>query len=507
MKRILKVVLCFVIGLSLNLPAAVFAKQGDSGYEGGVSSGEAPGKTVMQYQEVCFITGEPLVFDGTLTVKQSVKQDSVTTTYRYVLTNKEKAATLNRTLILSTKQVKKPNGQTVEETVLTGKPTETIAVDGKRYTLRSYDFSKSNIKDPKPAVNYFAGNTWGKKVFQTGTTSGDTVTVEATGSYYGYDQYWGTAEAQTINYIIQAEELSNGRMETWGGTATVTLSSTTSKQLKYVENEPQIISFEGGYVQTQFNSSIMEYTAQLPEFDAKGVATDRIIKTSNTLKLESFPQQTRLPVQNISHLRGHWAEQDIKAMYSLEIFKEDSSVFNPNEYITKAEFIAAMVEAAKEVPGTSDTKTTKVTGSKSKKEEVVSPFSDVPVTDKYFAQIDSAFKRGMVQGRGDGTLGADEYLNMADAITMFIKSIGLEGIAPGLYPVTTFKDNDEIPDYARRAAYVGQKIGLVKGDERGYLNPAQKLTKGQAAAMINRFIVYMREDIRKDYRERIVAYK
>ena len=510
MKRIFKLALCLTVAVGLHLPVAVQAKQGDSGYEGGISSGEAPGKTVMQYQEVSFVTGEPVVFDGTVVVKRSTKQDLVTTTYTYSLKNMEKQATLTRILNYSTKITKKPNGQTVEETTLTGKPSEIVRIGGKTYTLTNYDFSKSNLIDPRPAVNYFAGNTWGKKEYQTGTTEGTTVTVEATGNYYGYDQYWGTAEAQIINYIVQAKDVADGQTEAWGGTASVTVSSTTSKRVKYVENDPQVISFEGGYVQSQFNSSIMEYTSRLPEFDSKGIATDVILETRNTLKLESFPQQKRLPVPDISHLRGHWAEEDIKTMYSLEIFKEDSTSLNPDEYITKAEFIAAMVEAAKEVPKdtTATTGPTRpVTGTKPKKEEIVSPFTDVPVDSKYFTQIDSAYKRGMVAGKGDGTFGAEEHLTMADAITVFIKAIGLESIAPGLHPVTTFKDNDQIPDYARRAAYVAQKIGLIKGDTRGYLNPDQRLTKGQAAAMINRFISYMREDIRKDYRERIVAYQ
>lgn len=500
--------LSLAVVMAMNLPVAVQAKQGDSGYEGGISSGETSNKT-MQYQEMCFITGEPLLFEGTLAIKKSAKQDSVTTTYTYSLKNNEKKALLTRTLNVSTKITKKANGQTVEETTLTGKPSEMVRIDSKVYTLSNYEYSRSNIIDPRPAINYFAGNTWGRKTYQSGTTTSEIIKVEATGSFYGYDQYWGTAEAQTINYVIQTEKTEAGSTESWGGTAAVTLSSTTAKQLKYMENEPQVISFEGGYVQNQFNSSIAEFAAQLPEFDSKGNATDHIVETSNTFKQESFPQQKRLPIHDLSHLRGHWAEEDIKAMYSLEIFKEDSTSFNPQEYITKAEFIAAMAEAAKEVPKDTDSssKTPKLpTSSKGKKEEIVSPFTDLPVSHPYFSQIDNAYKRGIITGKGDGTFGMNEDLTMADAVTVFIKSIGLESLAPGPYPVTTFRDNDEIPEYARRAAYVAQRIGLVKGDSRGYLSPNQRLTKAQAAAMINRFIGYMREDIKKDYRDRIMSY-
>jgi len=48
-------------------------------------------------------------------------------------------------------------------------------------------------------VDYFAGNLWGKKTYRTGTgaNSGE-VTVEISGDYYGYNQIWGTVEAQVL---------------------------------------------------------------------------------------------------------------------------------------------------------------------------------------------------------------------------------------------------------------------------------------------------------------------
>ncbi|GAE88708.1 hypothetical protein [Acetivibrio straminisolvens] len=82
----------------------VYAREGDGGYEGGISSGEAPGKTSFEYKEVCFITGEPVVFEGTLTVKKTLKQDKttgknvITSNYTYNLKNLEKDATLTRFL-------------------------------------------------------------------------------------------------------------------------------------------------------------------------------------------------------------------------------------------------------------------------------------------------------------------------------------------------------------------------------------------------------------------------
>jgi N-acetylmuramoyl-L-alanine amidase len=89
---------------------------------------------------------------------------------------------------------------------------------------------------------------------------------------------------------------------------------------------------------------------------------------------------------------------------------------------------------------------------------------------------------------------------------VFIRCLGLESLAPNPNGVTVFKDNDDIPQNAREAVFVAHRIGLIQGDEKGYLRPNEKITKGRLAALLNRFINYMRYDIRRDYRERIVNF-
>ena len=513
-RNILKYILVVLVTFNINM-GIVHARMGDSGYEGGISSGEAPDKTSLDYKEVCFITGKPIELKGTLTIKKTKKQDKatgrdiVTSNYTYKLDNQEKEATLTRTLSYNTILTKKENGQTIEETSLNTRPNEVIKVGNTTYTMRNYDLSRSDIIDSKPAVDYFAGNLWGRKTYQTGTTtSGGTVTVEVSGDFYGYNQYWGTTETQVLNYIIQAETNNGDNIDKWGGTASVSLSTTTAKQIKYIENEPETISFEGGFVQTQYNSSVMQYTARMPEFDSQGISTERIIETRDNLKLESFPVNTRLIVPELGHLRGHWAENDIKMLFSLEIFKENAGSFNAKEIMTRAEFAEAIVLAAREVPEDPALTTTRTvrTGKKTI-EDAISPFMDVSTESKYFENINNAYKRGMISGIGNDRFAPESYLSMADAITIIIRVLGLEGLAPENGAQTTFRDNDNIPQYARKSVYVAQRIGLVLGDDRGYFKPGDFLTKDRAAVVINKFINYMREDIKKDYRERIVNYQ
>lgn len=507
MKIFRRLITLLVLLILSSIPAMAFAREGDCGYEGGIASGEAPGKTVFQYSEACFISGQPIIFKGNLTIKKSLKQSMISTTYTYDLKNTDKNATLKRTLIYNTKLTQKDNKQTVEETSLSGKPVETIKIDNETYTLSSYDFSRSNLIDTKPAVNYYAGNISGKKIYKAGTASG-TVTVDITGKFYGYDQYWGTAEVIELNHVVQSEKKNGAKTEKWGGTSSVKVSSTISKQIKYDENVPEEISFSGGYVQVQSNSSVLEYSSRLPEFDANGAASDNMVTAGDSLKIETFPVQTRLPVPNLNHLKGHWSVNDIRTLYSLEVFKGKDSIFNPARYMTRSEFADAIVRAAKEVPAdpmlTSKAVTT-ASKNKSQKQEV-SLFDDVSTDNVYFNSIDSAYKRGIINGKGDNVFAPDDYITVAEALTIFVRALGLEGLAPSNGALTSFRDNDKIPAYARNAASVAERIGLIYGDDRGYLNPGEKLSNARAAALLNRFIVYMRDAIKKDYRDKVLSF-
>ncbi len=511
MKRIFKTTICILIAtvMLLTAPAGiVLAREGDSGYEGGISSGETAGKTIFDYQEVCFITGEPIVLKGTLKITKQLKSDKITSTYTYTLKNIDKGAALTRILYFTTTLTTKENGQIVETTALTKAGTETIKIGDTTYTLKKdYDFTRTCLVDPQPAVNYYAGNIWSKKVYTTGATaSGGTVTIEATGSFYGYDQYWGTTEFESINYIIESEKRESGAADKWGGTARVNLSSSTTRQLKYIENEPEEISFEGGYLQSQYNQNILEYSSRLPEFDTKGISTDKTQSYSGSLEIETFPVQTRLPATDLSSIRGHWAEDEIKLMFGLEVYGGSGSSFKPDQYITRAEFAAAITKAAREVPADPALASRVATTRTTKKTTVISPFDDVSIDNMYFEQINSAFKRGLIAGKGEYTFGPNESITLADALTIFIRALGLESMAPSPVAVTSFRDNGSIPASARNAAYVAEKIGLIQGDTKGYLKPNERLTKARTAVLIKRLINYMQDGLQEEYGSRMVNY-
>lgn len=502
-------ILSIILIIAINYISLGHAWQGNSGYEGGISSGYMPDKTRYDYEEVVFISGEPIVMRGTVTVQKSLRTNTnqnteiLTTLYNYDLRNVQKNATLRRTLNHETTIRRTSNGQVIETTKLTGNPVEIVRIGNIIYNLRSYDYTSTNIVDRKPAINYYSGNIIGKKTYAVNGLGSGSITVQVTGEFFGYNQYWGSTEAQVLNYVIEADEIKNGVSDKWGGTARVNLSTSTTKKVQYIENRPDVISFSGGYVQNQYNNSVLEFRASLPEFDSRAVSTDRILEKRESLQIESFPTSERLIVPNTNHLRGHWAENDVKALYSLEIFKGDASTFIPEQLMRRDEFAAAIVNAAKEVPIEPVFQNNRNANGNT---TATNNFIDVEYDNQYSDSINEAYRRGLLKGRGNSVFSPEDYLIMADAIVVLIHALGLEALAPQDAAVTTFLDNDQIPSYARRAVYVAQNIGLVVGDERGYLNPMERLTKARASVIINKLIDYMREGIRQDYRERILNY-
>jgi len=206
-------------------------------------------------------------------------------------------------------------------------------------------------------------------------------------------------------------------------------------------------------------------------------------------------------------LRGNWAEEPVKILFSLEVLSGSGENFNPAKYVTRREFTAMIVRAIKDIPEDPDltTRTVTSTASRSKLPEI-SPFADVNTDDSYYDEIKTASMRGIIQGTGLTYFSPERHITSAEAVTMIIRSIGLEGLASYPYAITQFADNDDIPSYARNAAAVAFRIGLVEGDNRGNFLPNENLTYERASALIYRLIKYMGEELVKDYRERMLDF-
>lgn len=505
--RILLTIL--IMATILMMPFQALAAEGAMGYEGGISVENKTKKDEYQYSEMCFVTGKPFLLSGTLTIKKTDKNGTVNSTYTYKLSNTDNAAAMNRVVMYTTIRETKSNGQIVETTKLSRTPTEVITIGNTSYKIKDSSFSRSMLTDPKAAINYHAGEFSEEKTYTIGTAVSNPSTVKVTlsGRIYAYDQYWSSIQTQKINVSVETEIKNATKPTRWGGFAEVVVSSATRQQIQYAENEPTQISFEGGYVQSRWTESTLDYSARFPEFDKSGNPTDVLKSFSDTKSLSTSPELSRLIVPDIKHLSGYWAEEPISILFGLEIIQGSGSGFKVNKYVTRREFVGMLIRSLKEIPKDPNVKTavTPVKKTSSKTPEI-SPFKDVLTTDPYYKEIKLAYQKGIVKGDGKANFSPNAYVTQAEAVKMIVSALGLENLAP--YPETTtpFADNDLIPSYVRNAATVAHDLGIIAADEKGNFNPSAKLTNDNTANMIFDLILYMGDELIKDYRDRIIEF-
>ncbi|MEN8906286.1 MAG: S-layer homology domain-containing protein, partial [Clostridiales bacterium] len=334
-----------------------------------------------------------------------------------------------------------------------------------------------------------------------GTNLGN-VTVDITADIYGYNQYWSNTETILYKYLINGENIIDNASDKWGGEVDLTTSSSVSNELVYMKNAPEIISFTGGYINRQYNNNILEYTSSLPEFDQNNRATDLINKKHESYTIDSYPKQQRLMSVDFSELRGHWAELDIKKLFGLEVLTKVNN-FKAEKTTTRGEYITRVYNCAKEIPIDPLFKKNKDNENKNIKYE--SPFKDVPNNHPDIKEIVESFNRGIIEGNGDGYFGLDENLKFIDAVVILVRVMGLDKIN-SLGRNVYFKDESDIPFYAKNAVNIAYRIGLIKGDNYGYLKPQEKLTNARSSALLVRFIDYLSEGIKDDYRDGILTY-
>lgn len=504
-------------------PGISFAWRGDSGYEGGISQTpmNVDSKSTYKYQEICFLSGKPVILNANLKISKTPPKDNkknntqtITTTYTYTADPANKNATLARTLVFDTTILINPNGQKSETTKLS-KATETITINGTTYTCNNsptktnYLLTKPVLYDVKPAVNYFFGDGMEtQKTYTvmsgstTSTGTSDTITVSASGKNKGYEQYWSSVETQILHQTLTYCK-AGGKPEQVG-VADIQITATSTTTLKYYKNDDTPMSLLGGYVQTQYNENILKYSADLVELDKNKAATSKINKYIDSIKLESFRESTPLASPPLNKIRGHENEEAMLLMFGLGAYREPPT-FYPEEYISRAEFIDAFVNVAKEVP-IDPFFIKKITATKTKVVKEVSPFSDVSLNHPLYSSISSAAKRGIITGNKQSIFRPDTKVTKAEAVIMIINSLGLQDTAPNPTAVTSFRDNDTIASYARPAVYVAEKLNLIEADSKGNFNPSSWLTKAEAAELMKRYIDYMSQDMREDYMERLTNY-
>lgn len=503
MRRVLLIVL--LAGIML-CPLPALAVPPD--YAGGINN-------EYQYEEIVFLSGEPIKFMGSCDVSEKGNGDLKSISYKFSLEPEDKGieGKLDRRVTYETVYSKyAEQGQTTGQTTVKS-CRETVEIGDDKFVLEDYQFSGSDVIDNRPASDFNSGTLVARKYYLINKDEG-TALLDISGGTSGYSNFWGRTETQILDYTLRVDRtvvLSNEegdeedtRKVSWEGSARVLVSDSTRKSLLYSANNATLSTIPGGHMVVTDREMFSRYDYNLPRMNDGAPSGSSRDKGQIELNTEMLPQVARLIIPKFRDIGGHWAEEDIRRLYSLNVFEGDSPFFLPDTPMSRADFIMAMVKSCN-IQVQAEQNSRSRFGSRTKTQET-SPFRDVPVTDPRYTSIKAAVERGLIKGSTTGYFMPEQSLTRAQAVTILIRALGFEHNAPAPGYSTQYSDDASIPDWARDSIYVASNIGLIEGNGNR-IYPERVMTRAEASAMLVRFLNFLERDLQEDYREDIVLYQ
>jgi hypothetical protein len=170
---------------------------------------------------------------------------------------------------------------------------------------------------------------------------------------------------------------------------------------------------------------------------------------------------------SVTDIKGHWAERQIGVWVDkgLIIGYEDGS-FNPNNSITRAEFIAL------------------INRSFGFSEEAAISFSDVASSNWAYSEVAKAVKAGYITGYEDGTVGASKPISRQEVAVIVDRLLGLTHSQSA---ASSFTDSDSIALWAKGSVDAAVVKGILQGyAEDNSFKPGNSTTRAEAVVTLDR---------------------
>jgi uncharacterized protein YjdB len=171
---------------------------------------------------------------------------------------------------------------------------------------------------------------------------------------------------------------------------------------------------------------------------------------------------------SFNDVKQAWAKEPIETLAAREIVSgSGNGNFKPDGKVTRAEFIAMLINMFDLADGTAAT-----------------TFSDVGSDKWYYEAIASAQQLGIIQGKPNGSFGANEEISRQDMAVMAYKAAQIAQLELTGQGNPEFKDNASISGYAQTAVAALSQAKVVNGMGNGAFAPQAPATRAQAAVMI-----------------------
>ncbi|WEK54391.1 MAG: fibronectin type III domain-containing protein [Candidatus Cohnella colombiensis] len=174
---------------------------------------------------------------------------------------------------------------------------------------------------------------------------------------------------------------------------------------------------------------------------------------------------------------GHWSQVGLEVLISRHFIEGmGNNTFQPERKITRAEItrlLVSLLKGLRKVPPNGNAMT----------------FQDVDSDAWYYESVMEASRMGLVQG-DKGRFRPNDPVTREELAVLFGRVLGIveEDPEAGNIPVRSFKDEQDISNWAREAMAIAVAKGLIQGSDDQKLHPKSFASRAQAAIMFYRLL-------------------
>lgn len=162
----------------------------------------------------------------------------------------------------------------------------------------------------------------------------------------------------------------------------------------------------------------------------------------------------------------HWAYESVMNLVEKQVVSGyDDNTFQPNNHVTREEFIKMLLLATDNYSS-----------------GYTSEFSDVAKDSWYYTYVSCAYEKEIVQGVAKDLFGSGVRISRQDAAVMICRALGIEAETVN---ETAFPDFENISAYAQKAVYTLYEMGVIDGDDEGYFNPKNHITRAEVSKILS----------------------
>ena len=219
--------------------------------------------------------------------------------------------------------------------------------------------------------------------------------------------------------------------------------------------------------------SLLEPQRDITRAEVVAIAYQALVASNQEEPIISpYIVNPNINMPSFSDLRGHWAENFIRALVSMGLTSGfQNGTYRPNKLMNRAQYAASIAAAFEPAV------------------KVRAPqFSDVPENFWAHKQIQIAASSGFVSGFNDRTFRPHENVGRLQVIVSLVNGLNLS--ATGEDVLEHYTDIEEVPVYAHRLVYIAtSRQIMINYPDPKTIQPYQKATRGEIAAMIYQALV------------------